>query len=211
MIFGSFFFTASQPAWVMALVSLACLLGGILVFSYRQRLKRDDGFLVITSYIIREWLLDTMDKNRALVVMAGTHGSGMKVFRQITQRANDEFGAEAVEGVKAVMRIMTVFIMVSIFWALFDSARIFLDSSSRNDELKSKLAFLGFYYYAAFPNSLAKSHNRHDFNTALGLYNRACFTTRWYYYDATEKNVIRNGFGFYKLCSSCTFTSSDRR
>lgn len=120
MIFGSFFFTARQPAWVMGLVSLSCLLGGILVFSYRQRLKRDDGFLVITGYMIREWLLDVMDRKRAFAVTAGTHGSGMKVFRQITQRADDEFGPEAVEGVKAVMRIMSVFIMVSIFWALFD-------------------------------------------------------------------------------------------
>src|SRR5439155_16022342 len=74
----------------------------------------------ITGYMIREWLLDAMDRKRAFVVTAGTHGSGMKVFRHITQRADDEFGSEAVEGVKAVMRIMSVFIMVSIFWALFD-------------------------------------------------------------------------------------------
>jgi len=32
----------------------------------------------------------------------------------------DEFSKEAVEGTEAVIRIFTVFIMVSVFWALFD-------------------------------------------------------------------------------------------
>jgi POT family proton-dependent oligopeptide transporter len=143
MIFGSFFFTANQPLWIMLVVSLGCLLAGILVFSYRQRLQRDDGFLIIISFIIREYFMDILDKKRAFVVMAATHGSGMRVFRQITQRANDEFGAEAVEGVKAVMRIMSVFIMVSIFWALFDQHASSWIRQAEMMNLRVSFPFLG--------------------------------------------------------------------
>jgi POT family proton-dependent oligopeptide transporter len=120
MILGSLFFTANQPFWVMASVSLCCFLAGAMVFSYRQRLERDDGFLAVSIYMVREWLFDIVGKKRPVLVVAGSSGSGMKEFRQVTHRANQEFGEEAVDGVKAVMRIMSVFIMVSIFWALFD-------------------------------------------------------------------------------------------
>ncbi len=119
LTFGSWFFTASQPIWVMALVSLACLYAGYAVFNYRQSLARDDGFMAVTTFMMKDWLMDVFKKREVLAV-AGASGSGMKEIGKISQNAEKEFGGDAVEGVKAVMRIMSVFIMVSIFWALFD-------------------------------------------------------------------------------------------
>ncbi len=120
LTFGSWFFTASQPIWVMASVSAICLYTGYMVFSYRQSLNRDDGFLAVTTFMIKEWLMDTMSRKREVLAVAGSSGSGMKELGKISQVTEKEFGADAVEGVKAVLRIMSVFIMVSIFWALFD-------------------------------------------------------------------------------------------
>ncbi len=120
LTFGSWFFTANQPFWIMAAVSLACLYSGYAVFSYRQSLARDDGFLAVTTFMMREWIMDTLVRKREVLAMAGASGSGMKDMSKVSQLAQKEFGDEAVEGVKAVLRIMSIFIMVSIFWALFD-------------------------------------------------------------------------------------------
>lgn len=120
LTFGSLFFTASQPLWLMITISSACLLSGILLFSYRQHLQKDDGFLAVTTFMVREWLNDLVAR-RPIVVAVGAKGSGhIKEVSKISHAAIKEFGEDAVEGVKAVIRIMSVFIMVSIFWALFD-------------------------------------------------------------------------------------------
>lgn len=118
LTFGSLFFTASLPLWVILSVSLVCLIAGLLIFSYRQRLSRDDGFLAVSFYVVREWILEVFARRPVLAEASG--GSGMKELGRISRQASKEFGEEAVEGFKAVLRIMSVFIMVSIFWALFD-------------------------------------------------------------------------------------------
>lgn len=122
LTFGSLFFTAGLPIWVILSVSLICLVSGYLLFAYRQRLEKDDGFLAVTIFMIREWLSDIVKKREVLVVagQGSGHGSGMKELAKVSNGAVREFGSEAVEGVKAMLRIMSVFIMVSIFWALFD-------------------------------------------------------------------------------------------
>lgn len=122
LTFGSLFFTASQPLWVILTVSTICLLAGCALFSYRQKLEKDDGFLAVTSFMVREWLFDIVRKREVLVVAGTGRGSGsaLKEINKLSNVASREFGDEAVEGVKAMLRIMSVFIMVSIFWALFD-------------------------------------------------------------------------------------------
>ena len=120
LTFGSLFFTAGQPIWVMSSVSLLCCIIGFMIFFYRQRLQKDDGFLAVIAFMIRDWLSDIVVKKEAVVVLSNSSGSGMRELSKVSQNAIREFGDEAVEGVKAVLRIGTVFIMVSIFWALFD-------------------------------------------------------------------------------------------
>jgi proton-dependent oligopeptide transporter, POT family len=120
LTFGSLFFTAGQPGWLMVSVSVLCLVSGFMLFSYRQRLQRDDGFMAVTSFMLREWLSELFVKRPQLVAVPIGSGSGMKEMSRTSSTAAKEFGEEAVEGVKAMFGIISVFTMVSIFWALFD-------------------------------------------------------------------------------------------
>lgn len=119
LTFGSLFFTAAQPAWVIIAVSLSCLVLGFVLFFYRQSIEKDDGFLAVSTFMIREWLISPF-KKREVYVLAGSNSGSMAELSRVSHSAQSEFGDEAVEGVKAVLRIMSIFIMVSIFWALFD-------------------------------------------------------------------------------------------
>lgn len=141
LTFGSLFFTAGQPIWVILSVSALCLVSGFMLFSYRQRLQRDDGFLAVSSFMLREWLSNTLVRRGQLVAVT-TGGSGMKVFNKASSTAAKEFGEEAVEGFKAVLRIMSVFIMVSIFWALFDQHA---SSWIRQAELMDRHTYFPFF------------------------------------------------------------------
>ena len=116
---GSLFVTAHQPIWVMVTTSLACLILGFMIFFYRQRIQRDDGFLAVSTFMAKEWAYDLVFKKSEVVAVAGG-GMSLSGSEKASKLASQEFGDEAVEGVKAMMRIMSVFIMVSVFWALFD-------------------------------------------------------------------------------------------
>jgi proton-dependent oligopeptide transporter, POT family len=74
---------------------------GFYLFSRRQKIKEDDGFLAVMVYSLR---------NRK------RRGPGQTFF----DPAREKFGREAGDGPPAVLRIMIVFSMVSFFWALFD-------------------------------------------------------------------------------------------
>jgi POT family proton-dependent oligopeptide transporter len=100
LAFGHLFFTIGQPWPLIALISAGCILAGALLFAWRQRLARDDGFLAITLTALWSWM----------------RGRG----RGFWTSARTRFGAEAVEGPIAVLRIASVFFLISVFWALFD-------------------------------------------------------------------------------------------
>lgn len=141
LTFGSLFFTAKQPAWVIVSVSTLCLVCGFMLFNYRQRLQKDDGFLAVTTFMIREWFNNVILRRGQLVAVTSA-GSGMKVFTKTSSTAAKEFGDEAVEGVRAMLRIMSVFIMVSIFWALFDQHA---SSWIRQAEMMDRHAYIPFF------------------------------------------------------------------
>lgn len=141
LTFGSLFFTAKQPAWVIMSVSTLCLVSGFMLFNYRQRLQKDDGFLAVTTFMVREWFNNVVLRRGQLVAITSA-GSGMKVFTKTSNTAAKEFGDEAVEGVKAMLRIMSVFIMVSIFWALFDQHA---SSWIRQAEMMDRHAYIPFF------------------------------------------------------------------
>ncbi len=83
------FFVEILGGWLHTFVAMAASFGiGWALFTKRQSIERDDGFIAVT-----------------LAKVTGKVG---------------EFSREAVEGTEAVIRIFTVFIMVSVFWALFD-------------------------------------------------------------------------------------------
>lgn len=82
-------------------ISVLAIVAAFLLFSARQKKKEDAGFLSVTLFAFRSQHL---------------RRPGMGFF----EVAKEKFGNEAAEGPPAVLRVMLVFSMVSIFWALFD-------------------------------------------------------------------------------------------
>jgi POT family proton-dependent oligopeptide transporter len=93
-------FLAMETWWFFALALVAFVVG-LLIFQRRQRIQEDAGFLAV---VLHAW------RNR------GKRRAGEGFFAP----AVTKFGAEAAEGPPAVLRIILVFSMVSVFWALFD-------------------------------------------------------------------------------------------
>jgi len=88
-------------AWPYFLVSAAAVGLGALLFSIRQRREPDTGFVAMLFYALR-------------------HRSERKPGASMFDVVRAKFGEEAGDGPPAVLRIVVVFSMVSVFWALFD-------------------------------------------------------------------------------------------
>lgn len=91
----------AETYWPHAVGALVAALGGLLIFGLRQRLRQDTGFLALLFHCWRH---------------RRERGPGEDFWTPARQR----FGEEAAEGPPAVLRIVLVFSMVSVFWALFD-------------------------------------------------------------------------------------------
>ncbi len=108
---GSLFFTAASPMSVKLVVSMFCFVSGLLVFNMRQKIEADDGFLAITIDAVKNFFSSNKEDNSNKKGLKGHwfYGSTVK-----------KYGEEAVEGPIAVWKIISIFLMVSVFWALFD-------------------------------------------------------------------------------------------
>jgi POT family proton-dependent oligopeptide transporter len=142
MVFGHLFFTGSEPLWVIALASLAFLVLGVGVFAARQTRAADDGFLAVVAFSAREWLggrggARPADPGGGTVLAPGDDLARSRFLRPAVRR----FGADAVRGPHAVLKIMSVFLMVSIFWALFDQSG---SSWVRQAQMMRTVKLLGF-------------------------------------------------------------------
>ncbi len=82
-------------------LSLVGLIAGYLVFNARQSIEEDDGFLAVMLHAL---------KNR---LQGNSHGGFWGASR-------DKFGDDVVDGPQAVLRIVSVMFLVTIFWGLFD-------------------------------------------------------------------------------------------
>ncbi len=91
----------ARESWGYFLVALVLVIVGVLLFQARQKREPDRGFLAVTLHAIRNQ-------------HARKPGEGF------FEPARAKFGDDAAEGPPAVLRIMLVFSMVSVFWALFD-------------------------------------------------------------------------------------------
>ena len=91
---------ALQYWWVAAL-GFVTLFAGFALAHVRQKIKEDTGFLAVMFYSVR-------------------HRKQRQPGEDFWAPARRHFGEEAAEGPPAVLRIMVVFSMVSVFWALFD-------------------------------------------------------------------------------------------
>ena len=87
--------------WPHALVAGTGFALGVILFIVRQQIEQDTGFFATLLYCWRQ---------------RGTRQPGQDFWTPARLR----FGEEAAEGPPAVLRIIVVFSMVSVFWALFD-------------------------------------------------------------------------------------------
>lgn len=120
MVVGHFFFTAASPGWIQLLASVIFLTLGLSLFRQRQILQPDDGFLAITLYSLSCFVLG--DKSTAIghgPVESSKDTLGLLKSR-FWKPAVRRFGLEATEGPVAVFKIISIFVLISVFWALFD-------------------------------------------------------------------------------------------
>jgi POT family proton-dependent oligopeptide transporter len=114
MTVGSLSFTTSYSAVVMVLISLAFLVIGLVLFGLRQRIEPDDGFLAVVFLCAAEHFKGF--KEIAQLSIPKNTLAGGRFWRPAVAR----FGLKVAEGPAAVVNIITVFLFVSVFWALFD-------------------------------------------------------------------------------------------
>jgi hypothetical protein len=117
--------------WWLPAMTIAAVLVGVVLFRVRQRIQSSATFLPVLLYNL------THQRQRE-------HGMGFfDVGRQ-------HFGDEAGDGPPAVLKIMLVFSMVSVFWALFDQhASTWIDQAEEMDRLLSIPAYVGYWIAAA--------------------------------------------------------------
>ncbi len=95
---GSLWFTGGLPWFGKLAVSLACIAAGLALFAWRARIQPDRGVLSVLWQGLRH----------------------RRPNESLWQTAERRLDAPAVEGTRAVGRLLSVFALVSVFWALFD-------------------------------------------------------------------------------------------
>ncbi len=110
------FFTSILGPIAFWATMAGCIFLGLWLFSHRQKIQEDDGFLAVMIHAVSSQLNGT-SKSAAAEGEEDEYGVGRHWF---FAAAAKRFGAEAAEGPRAVLRIISVFFLVSVFWALFD-------------------------------------------------------------------------------------------
>jgi proton-dependent oligopeptide transporter, POT family len=146
MTLGSLFFTAHQSLWVMSVVSFSCMAGGLWVFQVRQSIAADDGFLAVFLFTLKEWFKQFALNRGEVTFASGGSGSGIIKGGQPDgswrSNVNQQFSNEAIEGTLAVLKIISIFFLVSIFWSLFDQST---SSWIRQAEMMNRQVTLPFF------------------------------------------------------------------
>lgn len=88
----------------------------VVIFGVRQSIQEDDGFLALTFFSIRAKILGQQGPE-GTAPAAGQVDLRNHWFYGVAAR---RYGSDIAEGPLAVWRIMSVFLLVSCFWALFD-------------------------------------------------------------------------------------------
>lgn len=124
MTIGHFFFTGNAGWKVMLLASLGFLSVGLIIFAIRQQIQQDDGFLAITLYATGRFLGIIKNPIQNINTKINDTQNNLDPLGLSKSRfwapAVQKFGVKATEGPVAVFKVISIFIFVSIFWALFD-------------------------------------------------------------------------------------------
>jgi proton-dependent oligopeptide transporter, POT family len=99
-------------------LTISSVLIGLWVFEERQAIKQDDGFLAVMFQSVESLIKGDNAKTISALDASVPKDS---IYRHwFFASAAKRFGEEAAEGPRAVLRIISVFFLVSVFWALFD-------------------------------------------------------------------------------------------
>jgi dipeptide/tripeptide permease len=144
LTFGHLFFTAGRPWWELAAYSLGFLIAGLALFAYRQHLAPDDGFLAVMLFSLKRFFVggetepskledesprssDFADKSSLAAVTESSVTSTyvLEASADLSRSwfwgpAVRRFGLTATEGPIAVLKIISILLFISVFWALFD-------------------------------------------------------------------------------------------
>lgn len=110
------FFTSILGPVAFWATMAGCIGLGLWLFSQRQKIEEDDGFLAVMLHGFNGLIRGTNAK-AAAEGKDDEYGLGRHWFFASSAK---KFGADAAEGPRAVLRIISVFFLVSVFWALFD-------------------------------------------------------------------------------------------
>ncbi|MCA9058448.1 MAG: hypothetical protein KDA85_08115, partial [Planctomycetaceae bacterium] len=102
--------------WILLLV-VAMGLAGLGLFLVRQKVQQDDGFLAVTLHAFGSIV---SGRNASARTESATAPENDIRRHWLFADAARKFGPETAEGPLAVFRIVSVFLLVSVFWALFD-------------------------------------------------------------------------------------------
>jgi len=121
MSFGHLLVTAKILNWsgpTLVLCSIGFLVLGLVLFTVRQRVAPDDGFMAVLFYSIRQRFSGV---SQVAAPAADTIETGHPLYaRPFWRPAVVKWGGEATEATVAVIRVVSVFFLVSVFWALFE-------------------------------------------------------------------------------------------
>ena len=104
-----------QYFWPLA---IGLILLGLVLFQWRQRIQQDDGFLAILFFSILAWFRG--DNARARAAVADDVPADSIRRHWLFAAAAEKFDDVTAEGPLAVLKIISVFLLVSVFWSLFD-------------------------------------------------------------------------------------------
>ena len=104
---------------LMAGSSVLFLVAGLWLFFLRQRQRQDDGFLAVMLYTLTQFFAGAEEQPRPERVDGQAEPSELARSR-FWGPAVARFGETATEGPIAVLKIISVLILISVFWALFD-------------------------------------------------------------------------------------------
>ncbi len=102
-------------AAVTVAVSASCIVAAVVTYAARQKIEQDDGFLAQTFYCVKA-KLTAEDPGEGEAAEEGARDLRDHFFYGPAAR---RFGNELAAGPVAVWKIISVFILVSVFWGLF--------------------------------------------------------------------------------------------
>lgn len=113
------FFTDMLTGVQFWAIMIVCAIAGFSLFGYRQSLQEDDGFLAIMVNAVGSLFNGKASSAKQAAISAGAPAGSID-RSWLFAGAAKHFGSEKADGPRAVLRILSVFFLVSVFWALFD-------------------------------------------------------------------------------------------